>query len=149
MGKSTVMSSRTSEASGSSRSEPVGHAPTEPAIDPERASPADDGRDRHGDPRPRLRRPSQERRPHDVDEVEEQIDLDERRESRSKLITGEEDRGHEHRDLEQAGYDLLDIAVTGARHPEQRHHPDAIDRNDENAGDDEQRRRGDRNARIE
>ena len=66
MGKSTVTSSRTSEASGSPRSEPVGHASPEPAINPERASPADDRGDRHDDPRPPRRRLPQERRPHHI-----------------------------------------------------------------------------------
>src|SRR2546426_568716 len=149
MGKSTVTSSRTSEASGDPRSEPVGHAPPEPAINPELPSPADDGGDRHDDPGPPRRRLPQERRPHHVDEVEEKIDVDEPRKSRSKLIAREEDRGHEHRDLEQAGHHLLNISKARARHPEQRHHPDTVDGDGEKARDDQQCGRGERNPRIE
>src|SRR5437870_2148659 len=149
MGKSTVTSSRTSEATADPRSEPVGHAPPEPAINPERASPANDRGDRHDDPRPPRRRLPQERRPHHIDEVEEEIDVDEPPESRSKLIAREEDRGHEHRDLEQAGHHLLNISKARARHPEQRHHPDTVDGDGEKARDDQQRGRGERHARIE
>src|SRR2546427_701696 len=101
------------------------------------------------DPRPPRRRLPQERRPHHVDEVEEKIDVDEPRKSRSKLIAREEDRGHEHRDLEQAGHHLLNISKARARHPQQRHHPDTVDGDGEKARDDQQRGRGERHARIE
>src|SRR2546425_3188520 len=114
------MSSTTIDATSVPSSQPVGHPPPEAAVDQERRRPPRDGHAQQDEPAPYRGRLPEERRPHDLDEVIQRVEIGEQPESPPELLAAEEYRRHEHRDLQQARDHLLDVAVPGTDQAEQR-----------------------------